>query len=195
MQITQISVQARNPDRVNIFVDGKYSFSLNILQITELGIKVGQKISEDNLQNYNSESDFGKLYVKCYKYCLVRPRSEFEVVTYLIKNNIHKEQYTKIINKLKNNNIINDYNFSRWWVENRNQKKGISSIKLKYELKQKGIDNLIIDEIMNESIRNDKEELLKIYSRKKNKYSKDKIVAYLASKGFKYRDILDTLDN
>jgi hypothetical protein len=41
MKITGITAQQRDKNRINVMVDGKYRFSLDILQLGDLGIKVG----------------------------------------------------------------------------------------------------------------------------------------------------------
>ncbi len=83
MKITAISAQARNPDRVNVSVDGKYRFSLDIAQVVELGVKVGREYSEEELAELETESQFGKLYARALEYCLMRPHSAREVRDYL----------------------------------------------------------------------------------------------------------------
>jgi regulatory protein len=75
MKITDISVQTRNPDRVNVSVDGKYRFSLDILQVTELGVKIGNDYSEQELAELEDESIYGKLYARALEYTLMRPHS------------------------------------------------------------------------------------------------------------------------
>ncbi|HCR55918.1 TPA: recombination regulator RecX, partial [Candidatus Saccharibacteria bacterium] len=42
MKITDISLQAKNKDRVNVSVDGTYAFSLDVYQVGELGVRVGR---------------------------------------------------------------------------------------------------------------------------------------------------------
>jgi regulatory protein len=68
MKITDISIQVKNKDRVNISVDGKYRFSLDIFQLGELGVKVGNEYTEDELTEIETESQFGKLYARALEY-------------------------------------------------------------------------------------------------------------------------------
>lgn len=193
MQITNISIQAKNPDRVNVYVDSIYSFSLSINQVVELGIKINQEIDENDIDNYKSQSELGKYYIKTYKYCLIRPRSTYEAQLYLKKKNISEEFIDHIINKLTKNKILDDYKFCEWWINNRNVKKGSSLLQIKSELKKKGLANSLIEEMLEKSDRHDSDEIIKIYNRKKNKYDSEKMKSYLARKGFKYADIVDVL--
>jgi len=193
MQITNLSIQVKNPDRVNVYIDSIYSFSLSINQVVELGIKINQEIDENDIYSYKSQSELGKYYIKTYKYCLVRPRSTYEVQLYLKKKNISEEFIDHIVNKLTKNKILDDLKFCEWWISNRNVKKGSSLLQIKSELKKKGLANSLIEEVLEKSDRHDSVEIIKIYNRKKNKYDSEKMKSYLASKGFKYADIVDVL--
>jgi hypothetical protein len=42
MIITGITAQQKDKNRLNVMVDGKYRFSLDIFQYADLGIKVGK---------------------------------------------------------------------------------------------------------------------------------------------------------
>src|ERR1035437_7486936 len=85
MKITAISSQIRDKNRVNISVDGKYRFSLDMYQLIDLGIKVGREYEESELISLEQESQFGKVYGRSLEYCLMRPHSSREVRDYLYR--------------------------------------------------------------------------------------------------------------
>lgn len=60
-------------------VDGVFRFSLDIFQVSDIGIKVGKEYTDDELAKLESESQFGKLYARTLEYCLMRPHSAREV--------------------------------------------------------------------------------------------------------------------
>ncbi len=210
MKITNISTQAKNRDRVNVSVDGVYSFSLDITQISELGIKIGNEYSEEELLELENESQFGKLYARALEYCLMRPHSGKEVRDYMQRKTLTSRYKAKdgslkeragvsqanadrTFNRLVDRGYVNDEKFTRFWVENRNQTKGISKRKLIAELRQKGVNQLIIDQVFEESDRDEGLELKKIIAKKQSKYDEPKLIAYLARQGFNYDDIKDAL--
>ena len=212
MKITSLTAQVRNLDRVNISIDGKYRFSLDISQITDLGVKVGREVNEDELVELETESQFGKLYSRSLEYCLSRPHSVREVRDYLYRKTLttkyknrrgelaEKQGYspiltTRVLEKLQQKGYVDDEHFARWWVETRNLMRGISLRKLTSELRAKGVSSDIIDEVMGESNRRDEDELAKIIAKKRRKYPDDeKLVQYLARQGFGYEDIKAPLD-
>ena len=68
MKITAITAQVKDPNRVNIMVDGQYRFSLDIFQLGELAIRVGKEYTESELIELETESTFGKLYGRALQY-------------------------------------------------------------------------------------------------------------------------------
>lgn len=212
MKITGISAQVRNPDRVNISVDGAYRFSLDVYQLGELGVKVGNEYSDTELTELETESKFGKLYGRALEYCLMRPHSAKEVRDYLWRKTRvtkHKSKKTGLIVeregvsqaladrvyvRLLDKGYIDDEKFTRYWIDNRNLTKGSSQRKLIAELRVKGVEQSIIDGVLTESDRNDDDELRKVLAKKRSKYDDEqKLIAYLARQGFSYDDIKSAL--
>lgn len=198
---------------MNVSVDGKYRFSLDVLQVGELGVKIGKEYSDEELHELETESQFGKLYGRALEYSLLRPHSVREVRDYLYRKTLtkkyrdrqgevrEKQGYSptltsRVLEKLQQKNYVNDEDFARWWIENRNLAKGTSLRKLTAELRAKGVASSIIDEVLGETARNDEDELSKIIAKKRDKYNDDqKLMAYLARQGFSYDNITSALSN
>ena len=209
MKITDISLQARDKNRVNVSVDGKYRFSLDVFQVGELGIKVGREYTDEELAALEDESQFGKLYARAMEYCLARPRSIKEMRDYLQRKTrptkkrssktgeiterpgVKPEITERVLARLIEKQYLDDEKFARFWLEHRFLQKGASVRRLKLELAQKGIGREMIDQLIAENIRSDDEELQKIIAKKRHKYAGDqqKFMAYLARQGFSYDDI------
>lgn len=208
MKITSISVQQRDKNRVNVSIDGKYKFSLDLSQVTELGIKTGNEYTEAELADLENESQFGKLYMRALEYSLMRPHSERELSDYLyrktrdtrtktgaIKKGVSKALTERVYERIIQKGYVNDEAFARYWVENRQLRKGISKRKLQSELASKGVNRTIIDSLLAQSDRNDQHELQKIIEKKAGKYNDEqKLVAYLARQGFSYDDIKQAIE-
>lgn len=190
LRITELRQGVKNPDRVNVFVNGKYGFSLDIAQVVELSIKVGREISKAEFDGFKKASEFGKLYQRTLEWVLVRPRSEKETRDYLYKKiyekKLEKDYIDIVISKLKNKKYIDDEKFTEWYIENRFVKKGVSVKRLKMELMKKGVAKGIIEEKLDESDRNDEAEIRKIIARKRARYDDEKLIAYLCRQGFPY---------
>lgn len=203
MKITSISVQQRDKNRVNVSVDGKYKFSLDLAQVVELGVKIGNEYTETELSDLENESQFGKLYMRALEYSVMRPHSERELSDYLyrktrdtrtktgsIKKGVSKALTERVFKHITEKGYVNDKAFASYWVENRQLRKGISKRKLQAELASKGVDKSIVEALLAETKRTDEDELQKVIEKKASRYDDEqKLVAYLALQGFGYNDI------
>lgn len=98
---------------------------------------------------------FGKLYARSLRYLSYRPRSVREVKTFLQKaakskslahEHIDDAIIESILARLQEQKFIDDNEFAKWFIDQRNRVKPTGERLLKMELKQKGIDAEIIDE-------------------------------------------------
>ncbi len=189
LKITDIRQAVKNENRVNVFVNSKYSFSLDISQVVDLGVKKGMAISSEQLEELKKASEFGKLYQRTLEWTLTRPHSEREVNDYLYKKvferKLDKNYIELIIEKLKIKKYVDDESFARWYAENRFVKKGVSRKRLRMELMKKGVASEIIDSVLD--VRNDEEEIKKIIAKKRAKYDDEKLIQYLCRQGFDYQ--------
>lgn len=203
MIITGITAQQKDKNRVNVMVDGKYRFSLDIFQYADLGIKVGKEYSDEELTLLETESQFGKVYARALEYCLMRPHSSREVRDYLYrktrdsrtktgetKKGVAPEITERVFGRLVEKGYVDDEKFTRYWVENRSLTKGASRRKLQAELRTKGVEDGIIERYLADTTRTDEDELAKIIAKKRNRYPDDqKLMQYLARQGFSYDNI------
>ncbi|MDN5819369.1 MAG: RecX family transcriptional regulator [bacterium] len=212
MKITSMSTQVRNPNRVNISVDGKYRFSLDISQVTSLGIKTNLDYSEAAIAEFEQEGEFGKIYSRALEYCFVRPRSSREMRDYLWRKTLAKKYKTRqgevrdregvpqaivdrVFDRLVEKGHIDDERFAEYWIENRKLRQGVSRRHLSGELRQKGVASGIIDQVLSQSSRDESDELSKIIAKKARLYSdRQKFIQYLARQGFSYDDIKSALE-
>ena len=72
-QVTDLKTGVKDSNRVNVFLDGKFSFSLSLVQVGDLKIKRGMILTEDEVNSIKKESDFGKLFQKTLEYAMSRP--------------------------------------------------------------------------------------------------------------------------
>jgi regulatory protein len=214
MKITSFTQQKTDPNRVNVMVDGKYRFSLDIFQISDLKLKVGNEYDESELIELETESQFGKLYARALEYTFLRPHSSREIRDYLYRKTmtrkvrskrtgevkdrpgISKDVTERVYDRLLQKGHIDDEKFAQFWIENRNLKKGASKRKLQAELQSKGVERMIIEKLLAETDRTDTSELQKVIAKKRARYDDEtKLIAYLARQGFSYDDIKSALSH
>ncbi len=148
--------------------------------------------------------DFEKFYDKALRFLSYRPRSEKEVRENLQKKKASDSIIQLVIKKLKEQKFLNDDEFTKWWIEQRTLVKPSGKRLIKIELKKKGIDKELIDEIFDgfENIVHDELEMArKLVERKINKYKgldRQKIYqrlgGFLSRRGFDYDTIKKAID-
>lgn len=67
---------------------------------------------------------------------------------YLAGKSLASDEITEIIDRLKDLNYLNDHDFARQFIRNRIRFKPKSAYALGYELRRKGIDPVIADELL-----------------------------------------------
>ena len=209
--ITGLKVGVKNPNRVNVFVNSRFAFSLDVAQVVEFKLKVGMELSDEKLAEIRKASEFGKLYQRALEWVLMRPRSVLELKDYLRRRERIAEMKEKqcewmmgkegkkvrehkriqydfddlIVKRLRERGYVDDRKFAEYYVENRFVKKGVSRKRLEMELVKKGVAREIIGEVLEG--RDDAEEVRKMIAKKRDKYESDeKLIAYLCRQGFSY---------
>jgi regulatory protein len=196
MKITAIKAQIKNAERVSIYLDGAYAFSLTQNQLLELKLHSGKELSEQDVTELKQASDYGKLLERVMNYIMIRPRSVREVHDYLWRKKADPEMSERIIKYFEDRGYLNDKSFASSWVRARQLTKPISKRRLVAELRQKGvaselIDNAVVNDEYDE-VTALKEIILK--KRKQARYQDEqKLMQYLARQGFGYDTIKNTL--
>ncbi len=239
LKITDIKAAVRDENRVNVFVNSKYEFSLDIAQLVDFKIKIGLVISEEELEKFKQASEFGKLYQRALEWVLIRPRSLKETRDYLkeriqkrrlenLKRARNREKFAElkkagntegmqrmreykvplkelpeisselsdlVFERLLERGYLDDLKFAKYYVENRFVKKGVSKRRLEMELLKKGISKEIVAEVLDNSGRDEKAEIIKMVMKKHGKYNDpQKLLAYLVRQGFNYELVKEVID-
>ncbi len=191
MLITKISPAVKTEGRYNVFVDGKYSFSLDEVQLAAVTIKKGDELDEQQLDQLKSESSFGKNYIRALDLVSRRPRSQREIRDYAFRKQWTKANTDRVIERLLERGYLNDAKFAEIFVRSRANLRNYSTRRMKLELQKKGISSDIIDQVLSESDDFDENVALKnLIAKKQNRYDDEqKLIAYLARQGFNYDSI------
>lgn len=195
MKITKITEQVKNPNRVSVFVDGKYSFSLSLDQLLDLRIKVGDEVDEARLKELVKLSQVGKLKMRTLEWLMIRPHSAKELKDYLRRKKLADEEIINLVEYFKAHNYQNDEAFAGWWLEQRRAKHKSANF-IKFELRTKGIEDETIQLVIGEDAVCDQQMLKQLISKKRRqaKYQDEKkLIEYLLRQGYNYSLIKEVL--
>ena len=146
--ITDIKPQRRDKNRANVFLGGKFAFSLSYNQAKLL--TVGQELSSVVMSNLLESDSVDKAYEKALRFISYRPRSGLEVRNRLNKYGIESKVVEKVISRLQDKNVLNDTEFALLWVENRRTFRPRGKLLLRKELLAKGISDNDIEIALSE---------------------------------------------
>jgi len=194
MKITSIKQQVKRSDRYSVFVDEKYAFSLSESALLSQGIASGQEVTAQELSALKAASGADKAYGNALRYVAMRPRSEWEMTTYLRRKEVEEPVAEDIMRRLKAVGLLDDLAFGRAWVANRRLLKSTSKRKLQLELKQKRLSESVISQVLGEDETDERATLRSLVEKKRNRYAdQNKFMQYLARQGFGYDDIKSVL--
>jgi len=124
------------------------------------------------------------------RYVTMRPRSEWELRTYLRRKTVDAPIIQEIVERLTPIGLLDDMAFARSWVANRRLLKPTSIRKLRLELKQKHVAEYIIDQVLRDDETNERDVIRALITKKQARYPDQmKLMQYLARQGFSYDDI------
>ena len=194
MKITEVSPQKNDPRRVNVYLDGEYALSLDDVDALVMGIKPGREITEKELTNLLFESQFGKAKAKALDII-----SRKSVSTATLRDKLSEMGYEpvvtdEVINELKELGYLDDYAYTLMFLEMCREKLwGIK--KVRYELKQRGIDDFTAEDALCEMPLPGAEEIALAIGAKygtedvSDIKTKQRIMRFFAGRGFEFSDI------
>ena len=192
--ITKIEIGKRNKERVNIYIDDEFAFSLSAEIVYKENLAPKQVIDVEKLTRLAIEDEFMKCKSSALKIVERSYKTEKEIFNKLITKEYSKESINRTIEFLREYNLINDRNYVKMYVKDKLKSQGKN--KIKYNLKRKGIsDELIIEELSKIDDEDSKNGAIILAQKKYNELKRresdqyklsQKLYRFLISKGYNY---------
>ncbi len=196
--VTALVAQKKNPDRVNVYLDGKFAFGLVAIEAVRL--RRGQVLTEADIERLQAADAVEKAREKALRFLSNRPRSEWEVRQNLLKAGYGDEAIDRALERLRGVGLVDDAAFVRYWIDNRAQFKPKGEAALRQELRRKGVDREVIDTVLEESGHAEDRAAIRAAVAKADRYRQlpreefaQKLGAYLARRGFDYETVREAV--
>jgi regulatory protein len=150
MRITALEPQVNNPERINLYVDGRFLLGINAAIVLQMGLRLEQELSPSQLQLLQSEEAEQRAVDRALNYLSYRPRSREEVRRYLRRKETLPEIIEAALARLDRLDFVNDRTFAGFWIESREQFSPRGARALKNELRMKGVERDVVDEMVND---------------------------------------------
>lgn len=154
------------------------------------------------------DEKFQKLKNYGFKLLSLRPRSikEFQgkITHFVIRHGYRKTFIQKLIKEFSDQNLLNDEEFSLWWLDQRRGYKPKGRKVIEMELARKGIDKKIISSIFDkendgnieiDNARKIVQKKLKIYHNLSKLRLREKLIRALLTRGFDWDTIEAVIDS
>lgn len=199
-RISAIDPQERHKNRVSVFIEGKFALGLFADVAHTLGLRVGQQITAERLEEIAQAETKRKALEDAYRLLSFRARSEAEIRKRLQRKGYEEEVVTQVTTRLRDIGFLNDEAFAQSWVDARGKTRGRRA--LAFELRQKGVANEVARQTLDERKDEDAEqEAAKSAAVKKvglrpadrSREAQAKLSAFLQRRGFAWNVIRPVL--
>jgi regulatory protein len=191
-KITDLKLQKRNKNRMNVYLDDEFAFGIS--RIVGAWLRIGITISQKKIDELQQEDAVEVALQKAINFLSYRPRSEAEVIKNLKKHETPDFATEIVLQRLRDNRLLNDIEFAKTWVENRSTFRPRGAYLLRQELRQKGLS----DEAIEGAVQSLDENELAYEAGKKKAIQfknleflefKKKLYGFLSRRGFNYEVI------
>lgn len=152
-------------------------------------------------QYRNSPKTPEAAFAASLRYLNFRIRSVKEIQDYLVKKEFPQDIIGFTMNRLLELKFLDDREFGRIWIESRQKHRGKSIFVLKTELKMKGLDDELIESLLEDS-QDDLTTAKDLFERKQKQLArytgdeyKQKSIQFLQRRGYSWNIIKQVLSN
>jgi regulatory protein len=192
--ISGVEPQKKKKDRYNIYIDGEYAASLGAEALVTFGIREGSAIDLSVLKEAVSKDNAQYAFDSAAKLLSHKMRTRSELADRLKERGIEKEAVESALDKLSSYGYVDDMAYSKEYVQSAVLTGRWGRRAVEYKLKEKGLEQSVIDEAMEFYTEEDEKEIARkqlqaAAGRLKNedaRKQRQKIYAALARHGFDY---------
>jgi len=198
VRISKIETQKRHKDRVSVFIDGEFRFGLSKVLALKHDLTEDREITEEEITTVLYQEEKEKIRERAFRLLGFRDRSVQEIRERLLRLGFDAARVEETIAELVRDQTLDDRRFSRAFTDDYTNLKPKGNQYLRRELKHKKVADEIIEEVT--AGRDEKSMIRKLLADKlgsldrRDPKQRQKIVRYLAYRGFGLSAILDVLE-
>jgi regulatory protein len=201
MRITALEPQMNNPDRINLFVDGRFLMGVTATVVLQLGLSLEQELSPEQLEQLQSEEVEQRAVDRALNFLSYRPRSREEVRRYLRRKETPPEIIETALARLDRLDFVNDRTFAGFWIESREHFSPRGARALKNELRMKGVERDVVDELVKDeqdeerALRAGRKKAMTLVNTSNIDYAtfRNRLGSFLQRRGFGYQIVTKTV--
>ena len=204
MKITDFKIQKNNEEKMNVYVDGEYKFSMSVDSFLSEGLYKGLEITEEQIEEIKVRDGSKLAYIQIVSTLNYGMKTEKEMIDKLKEKGYKEDAIQKAIMKAKDYNLINDDYYIELYIKTKAIPAKWGEQKIISNLYKKGINindiKLKITEMYDEEDKYDNAYSLAIKKLKTIKEAdinkkKQKLNQFLLGKGYSYEIVSKVIKN
>jgi regulatory protein len=201
-EITGLRAVTRRQGYVQVSVDGEILGMIKAEDADRLGLREHVAIDEAPLEQILALADDARARVVGERFVAFRPRTEQEVRQRLRRDKFSPERVESTVGWLVAQGLLDDRRFADMWVENRTAFSPRSPRLLQAELRRKGVERQVIDDVLAQPTLPDEADLAleaaRGRARRSAGLSRDafdrRLGGFLGRRGFSFEAVRSALD-
>lgn len=199
MRITGLKPQRRSKKRLSVFVDGEFAFSLNKETVAEFGLKEGEKVDPQFLEDVVLEEQFRLCRNYAFLLLSYKARTEKELRERLEKKGYSPVVIARVFERLKELGLADDEKLTEDYVEDRIKIGHKGRWRVRQELLKRGVAKQQIEQALKKAPDETEaammvlEHFLPRYQRLDKETKLRRIYGLLARRGFSAETIKNVL--
>ncbi|MBA4420495.1 MAG: hypothetical protein C0391_05060 [Anaerolinea sp.] len=145
-KVTGLIVQRRNPNRVNVYLDGEFAFGLQ--RITAAWLSVGQEMSAEIIVQLKNKDESEVVYQSALRLLSYRQRTAAEITRRLQQKGYDPEKVQQVVARLHETHLLDDRKFAVDWVDDRKAFHPRSKRLMAHEMLNKGLDRQVVEQAL-----------------------------------------------
>ena len=202
MQITKLEKQKKNETRFSVFIDDEFAFGLSGVDVLFYKLEEGMELSQEKYHEILEDAIFSKARDRAIRFLSYRARSREEVRERLSINkneDYSDETIERVIDLMAKYGYIDDSKFAVSYIKDKTNINGFGSIRIKHELKEKGVSRETIDHAYDQLDIDEVEVALSVLEKKikngisDNAKENNKVYEFLIRRGFSHEIIASAM--
>lgn len=201
--ITKLTAQKNDTSRASVFLGGDFAFGVHQDLVLKHGLHKGKRLSLEEQHAIEEEDAVMRAKAKAMRYVARRARTVTEVRRKLREKDHDEPAIEAAVARLKELGYLDDAAYAQEYVESRFRSKGYGPVRLRRELKQRGVGRHQIEDAMTCLDEGDVLEAARRHARKRwprlsgeedPRRRRQKLAGYLRRRGFSYDLIHRVID-
>lgn len=201
MEITSVEKNKKNKDRLSVYIDGRFSFTISEEDYISLNLYDKTEINEETVEYIKDTLNFREAKSRAVRYLSLKLRTEREVREKLLNEGYDPDCTAKVIDELKAIGYINNKLYAQKYIFDRSKLKPLSKRMMRLELLSRGIPEETADEVLSDWKVEDSVVAESLLKRKFGKYDMSdektlrKAYMFLVHRGFSRETIKEALND